>query len=160
MTLYEINKAITDHIDMETGEILDTEALEKLWYDRDEKLCNIALLAKNKAAEVAMIKAEEDKLKKHRQAAEKTLAWCKETLKDELKGEKLKDECGRFTIYYRSSHSVKIKNFDEIPKKWVRELRDEERERLVDKNGLKLALEHGEKIPGVALKFGESLCIK
>ena len=47
MTLYEINEAIRNAIELgfdpETGEILDASALEQLQMDRDEKIENICL---------------------------------------------------------------------------------------------------------------------
>lgn len=40
--LYKINQAIIDAVDYETGEILDSEALDQLIMARDEKIENIA----------------------------------------------------------------------------------------------------------------------
>ena len=45
--LYEINEEIKNTIDLETGEIVDFEAFEKLQMERTEKLENIALWYKN-----------------------------------------------------------------------------------------------------------------
>ncbi len=47
MTLYEIDKAITDLADPETGEITDFEALDNLQMARDQKIENIACYYKN-----------------------------------------------------------------------------------------------------------------
>lgn len=162
MTLYDINKDLRDSIDEETGEILDVDLFERLQVDRDEKLCNIALLAKNKKAEIEMIKGEEEKLRKKRKAAENTLAWCRETLFDEVPdGQKLKDPCGRFTVYHGETTEVRITDIDAIPKEWVREPTAAERERLINKVGLKEALwKRGEKIPGVAIKLSQYVVVR
>lgn len=53
MTLYEIDSAIMDCVDEETGEIIDLEKLEALNIERDKKVEGIALAVKNYAAEVA-----------------------------------------------------------------------------------------------------------
>ena len=42
MKLYEIDQAILNCIDLETGEIIDTEQLDKLTMEREAKLENIA----------------------------------------------------------------------------------------------------------------------
>ena len=51
MTIYEINNAILNCIDMETGEIIDTEQLDKLQMDRDTKFENVACWIKDLKAE-------------------------------------------------------------------------------------------------------------
>ena len=62
MTLYEIDSAIMDCVDEETGEIIDLEKLEALNIERDKKVEGIALAVKNYAAEAKAIKEEEEKL--------------------------------------------------------------------------------------------------
>ena len=42
MKLYEIDEAILNCIDLETGEIIDTEQLDKLTMEREAKLENVA----------------------------------------------------------------------------------------------------------------------
>lgn len=158
--LYEINRELENLIDYETGEILDPEKLEELELEKDEYIENIALLAKNKAAEITMIERELIILRSKKKAAENTLNWAKATLKTELGGKKVKDPAGRFSIYYRDSESLKISNFDEIPQKFKREFTREEKEAIVNKNNIKLALKHGEQIPGVYLEENTNLCIR
>ena len=84
MTLYEIQdnirKAIEQGFDEETGEILDTNALEALEIQRDEKIENIALFIKNLKAEAEAIKAEKMNLAKRQQTAENKAEWLKQYL--------------------------------------------------------------------------------
>ena len=47
MTLYEIDSAIMDCVDEETGEIIDLEKLETLNIERDKKVEGIAVAVKN-----------------------------------------------------------------------------------------------------------------
>ena len=42
MTIYEIDQAIMECVDFETGEIIDTEQLDELQMERDTKLENVA----------------------------------------------------------------------------------------------------------------------
>lgn len=70
MTLYEIDSAIMDCVDEETGEIIDLEKLEALNIERDKKVEGIALAVKNYAAEAKAIKEEEEKLAKRRRSCE------------------------------------------------------------------------------------------
>ena len=60
--LYEIRADIEDCIlnatDPETGELVDTEQLDKLMVEHDTKIENVALYIKDSRAEAAAIKAE------------------------------------------------------------------------------------------------------
>lgn len=160
MTLYEIKQELADLVDEDTGEIKDMSAFEKACADKEEKLTNIGLLAKNKNAEIKILKEEEERLKRRRQAAEKTVKWCKATLKIELNGAKFEDERKRVSVYYHTSQAVKIEDFAEIPSKFKRDFTDEERLNLVDKERVKQALIAGENIKGCVLEERQSLCIK
>ena len=50
-SLYEIEEQILNCVDLETGEIIDEEALANLSMERDTKVENIALWIKNLLAE-------------------------------------------------------------------------------------------------------------
>ena len=63
-TLFEIDQAILATIDFETGEILDTDALEALQMEREAKLENIALWVKNLMSDAAAYKAEKEAFEK------------------------------------------------------------------------------------------------
>ena len=57
-TLYEIDKAILECVDAETGEIIDDKALEELELARDNKIENIACWIKNLKADAESYKKE------------------------------------------------------------------------------------------------------
>lgn len=163
MTLYEINADIDALIDKETGEILDMDAFDALKLDRREKLENIALLAKNKAADVKALKEEEASLKRKRRGAEHTLTWCKATLERELAGKGMEDERKRFKIYYQPSESVRIHDFDLIPHEFVKDLKDlpeSVRDSLVSKSAIMDAIKSGKTIPGASLEEKKSIVIR
>lgn len=46
MTLYEIDQAIMECVDLETGEIIDVEILSELQMERETKLESVALWIK------------------------------------------------------------------------------------------------------------------
>ena len=64
MKLYEIDAAILDCFDAETGEIFDAEKFEALHMEREKKIENAALAAKNYRANAAAIRAEIEALEK------------------------------------------------------------------------------------------------
>ena len=57
--LYEINKAILECLDPETGEIID-DRISELLMEKEQKLENIALWIKNLQADVQMFKSEKE----------------------------------------------------------------------------------------------------
>lgn len=107
MTLFEINQAILDCVDEETGEVIDTSALDKLQMEKEEKIGNIAAYIKNLKAEAKALKEEENILSARRKACENKEARLKDYLQEALQGQKFKD--ARVSIYYgKSAPAVKI----------------------------------------------------
>lgn len=104
MTIYEIEAAILDTVDQETGEIIDLERLEALEMERDKKISNVACWIKDLKAEAEAIKAEKQALDKRQKAAENKAERLKEWLQSILQGEKFKDS--RCSISYRKSERV------------------------------------------------------
>ena len=160
MKLYEINHEIESLVDEETGEIADMWKFEELQISRQEKLANIALLAKNAASDIQAIKTEEDNLKSKRKAAERTLSWCKETLKQELGGKKLKDDAGRFNVYYIPTESIKVNDFSFVPEAFIKPIPAYMQESLIDKTAVKKAIKAGGMVPGCELVTDQSVCIR
>ena len=60
MTLYEIDNAILECVDEETGEIIDFEKLDALCIERENKIKNVAQWYKDTIADVEKFKAERD----------------------------------------------------------------------------------------------------
>lgn len=106
MKLYEIDQAIQDLVDPDTGEILDYEAFEKLKMARDDKIEGMALAAKNYTAEGEAIKKEVEALTARQKACEKNAARLKEYLIALLDGEKFKT--ARVAMHYGSSTVCQI----------------------------------------------------
>ena len=54
MNIYEIDKAILECVDEETGEILDFDRLEELQMARDEKIENISVSSEDEELEAKL----------------------------------------------------------------------------------------------------------
>ena len=160
MTLYEIQdnirKAIEQGFDEETGEILDTNALEALEIQRDEKIENIALFIKDLTAEAKAIKEEKMNLARRQQTAENKAESLKRYLASCLDGEKFFTP--KVAISYRKSQTVEfIDGFDvnQLPEQYQRRADPE-----ADMTALQNALKEGKEIYGVYLAEHNNTIIK
>ena len=160
--LYEIDREILECVDLETGEILDSEKLTALQMERERKLEGVTLWIKDLNAEAEAIKTEADKLTARKRAIDNKVASLKAWLLWALDGEKLKTV--RCSVY--QTHSTKVSVADEAkligflqtldnPEKFLR-FRDPE----LRKDEIKKALKEGYEIPGAALEETESVVIK
>ena len=160
--LYEIDQDILDCVDLETGEILDTEKLDALQMERERKLEGVALWEKDLMAEAAAVKEEADKLLARKRALDNKIQALKSWLLIALNGEKLKTP--RCNVYYTHSQRVSVEDEAELvsflqtldePEKVLR-FKDPE----LRKDEIKKALKEGTIIPGAELEEIESVVIK
>ena len=160
--LYDIDQDILNCVDLETGEILDTEKLDALQMEREAKLEGVALWVKDLKAESAAVKEEADKLTTRRKAIDNKIESIKTWLVHALDGEKLKTP--RCNVYQTHSQRVAVAdepaliNFLqtlEEPEKFLR-FKDPELKR----DEIKKALKDGTIIPGAELEETESVVIK
>ena len=106
MTIYEIDNEIMNCVDMETGEVIDTEKLNELQMERDAKIENVALWIKELKAEAEAIKNEKQALAERQRVAENKAESLKNWLAYALNGEKFTTpEC---SISYRNRDSVEV----------------------------------------------------
>ena len=160
--LYEIDQEILDCVDMETGEILDSEKLDALQMERERKLEGVALWVKDLNAEASAVKEEADKLIARKRALDNKISALKMWLLMALGGEKLKTP--RCNVY--QTHSQRVAVADE--KKLIEFLQTlEEPEKFLrfkepelKKDEIKKALKDGYEIPGAELETTESVVIK
>ena len=106
MTIYEIDNEIMNCIDMETGEVIDTEKLNELKMERDAKIENVALWIKELNAEAEAIKNEKQTLADRQRVAENKAESLKNWLAYALNGEKFKTS--KCSVSYRNSESVEV----------------------------------------------------
>lgn len=152
MTLYEIEEAITNCVDLETGEIIDEQALAGLQMARDEKVENIALWIKDLKAEAEALKAEKLALAHRQQVAENKAESLKNYLTAFLNGDKFKT--AKVAISYRSSKSVNIYDEELIPKDFITY------EPKYNKADIKKAIDDGIDISGAEIIEKTSIQIK
>ncbi len=152
MKLYEINEAILNCVDPETGEA-DPEKLDELLMMRDEKLENLALWVKELKAEAVAIKAEEEALAKRRQKKERRAESIKDYLKKELAGKRF--ETSRAVCSFKKSQKVEITNLDKIPDDYLRYSAP-----TPDKVAITAAIKDGISIEGAELVDSISMTIK
>lgn len=147
MTLYEINQAILDTIDPETGEIVDVDKLSELQMEREQKLEGVALWIKNLNAEAEAYKAEKEAFAEREKAAKNKAESLKKWLAYALNGQKMSTQ--KVAISFRKSESVEI----------------EDEERVItyaQKNGRDdlLSYKTGKEIPGAVLVEKQNIQIR
>ena len=104
--LYEIDQAILDCVDLETGEIIDPEKLTALQMEREQKLEGVALWVKDLNAEAVAVKEEADKLLTRKRALDNKVTSLKIWLLMALEGQKLKTP--RCNVYQTHSQRVAV----------------------------------------------------
>ena len=106
MKLYEIDSAILECIDIETGEIIDTERLDALNMERDAKVENVVCWIKDLKAEAEAIKAEKQKLAERQKVAENKAESLKKWVAYALGGKKF--STAKCAVSFRNTESVEI----------------------------------------------------
>lgn len=118
-TLYEIDKALLDCCDFETGEILDLEKFKALAMERQEKILGVGCWIRNLKAEIkeqeALIKPWQDEIDAHKKriaSLENLVESLSGWLLYATNGEKFKDN--RVSIYTsKTAPLLAFKNGDE-----------------------------------------------
>ena len=158
MTIYEIDQAIMECVDLETGEIIDTEKLDKLQMERETKLENVACWIKELKAEAEALKNEKQALAERQRVAENKAESLKKWLAYALQGEKFKTP--KCAISFRKSEAV------EVTDEGLNNLMKEHDELLTykapepNKTAIKQALKDGLNVAGVQLVQNTSTIIK
>lgn len=153
MNLYQIDDAIMDCLDMESGEVIDEERLATLQMERDKKIRNIALWYKNLIAEAKALKDEEAAFKARKESAEKKADSLKRYLQSYLGGEKIKET--DFVISYRTSkNTVKIDDEAKLPDAAFKMKKE------VSKTQIKEMIMEGIDVQGAHLEDSISMQIK
>ena len=160
--LYDIDQEILDCVDLETGEILDSEKLDALQMEREQKLEGVALWVKDLNAEAEAVKTEADKLIARKRALDNKITALKMWLLMALDGQKLKTP--RCNVYQTHSQRVAIADEGELIE-FLQTLNDPEKflkykEPELRKDEIKKALKDGFVIPGAELETTESVVIK
>lgn len=153
MNLYQIDNAILECVDMETGEIFDVEKFDALSIERDVKLENIALWIKNLKAEAEALKVEKDAFAKRQKSVETKMESLKNYLSTYLEGAKF--ETTRVKVSWRKSESVEYDDIYKIPDEFIKYKEPE-----VNKTDLKKALKDGMEFEGVRIVEKQNIQIR
>lgn len=161
MNLYEIDATLmrcfitddNDVIDTETGEVFDASYLESLQMERSKKIRNIACWIKNLRSDADQLKAEEQRLKKRRDAANNKADALEKYLKNALQGEKITEP--EFAISWRKSEAVVIDDQSKLLEDFLK-YKDPE----PDKVKIKAAIKDGRFVDGAHIEQNMSMTIK
>ena len=160
--LYEIDQAILDCVDLETGEIIDPEKLTALQMEREAKLEGVALWIKDLNAEATAVKEEADKLTARKKALDNKITSLKAWLLWALDGEKLKTP--RCNVYQTHSQKVVIDDEKALIDMFMMSPSGEKFLRMkdpeIDKVALKDSMKQGFEYEFAHLEETESVVIK
>lgn len=164
MNLYEIDKHYQEVLengfsfDEETGEVLfDTESLDTLQGEYNEKIDNIVCFIKDLEALNGAIKNEKKALDERIKMNDNKIERLKNYIIGSLNQRQLKKfETSKNKLSFRKSESVNVLDESLIDKKFMKE----KITYSVDKTSIKKALKNGEVVDGATLEVKENLQIK
>lgn len=157
MNLYEIKqeleKAIEECVDMETGEIINPARLDELNMVLTDKRENVALYIKNISAEVKAIDEEAKNLTNRKRVLNNKVEGLKKYLADNLEGHKF--ETAKVVVSFRKSEQLEINSTEHIPAEYLIS-----QEPKIDKVALKKSIKQGAVINGVQIITKQNIQIK
>ena len=154
MKLYEIEQAILECVDNETGEVIDFELLNQLVIDKHTKIDNIISWYKELHAESVAIDYEIKSLKERQNQKMNKSDSLKLWLTDVLNGTRF--ESSRNCISWRKSDEVHILDEMKIPN----EYKTEKIEVCVSKSDIKKAIKDGIAVDGAEIIYKNNIQIK
>lgn len=153
-TLYEIDQAIMECLDMETGEIIDAERLDALAMERSSKIEGVACWIKNLTADALAYKAEKETFAEREKAALKKVESLKSWLAYALDGQKF--NTWRCAVSFRRSEAVEITDESIVPKT----MQTKKVTYTINKAAIKEAIKAGKKVRGCQLVERQNVQIK
>lgn len=162
MNLFAIDEAITncvkldgrdEWIDVTTGEIIDTDALDALKMERDKKIRNIACWIRNLESDEAQLAEQIKIFQARKKAAENKRESLKSYLASFLNGAKWKNK--EVNISWRKSDAVEVTDMSKLSSYYLRYKEPE-----VNKTLLKNDLKAGIKLDGAVLAEKNNIQIR
>ena len=141
-------------VNVETGEVLDAEALDQLKMEIPRKLENLGRWMLNLEAEEKALADQEKRFKERKDAVKKKRESIKSYVGAYLNGKPYK--CTDFEFKFRKTESVAFNgDIYKVPEDYLRYKEPE-----LDKAKIKKALKDGVEIPGCTLEVKQSLSVK
>jgi len=142
-----------NYVDTETGEIIDTAAIEQLEMDRDTKIRNIACWIKNLESDEKALADQIKTFTARKNAAKNKRESLKSYLAAFLAGKKWQNS--EVAISWRKSESVEVEEGAAIPEQYLRYKEPE-----INKAQLKADLKAGAVVHGCQLVTKNNIQIK
>lgn len=146
MKLYEIDAAIMECVDEETGEILNAELLDLLSMEREKKIEGIALWIKNLNAELEGVKNEKRYFAERQKRLENKILSLEDYLSQATCHSAFKTE--KCDISFRKSTVVVVDDVEKLPEEYVTEKVERVPNKALIKEDIKI---HGAIIEGAEL---------
>lgn len=142
-------------VDIESGEIIDLEAIAALEMERDKKIENLGCWYKNLLADAEALKAQKNAFAEREKAAKAKAESLRGFLGCYLNGKKF--ETAKVAMSFRKSEAVEFdaKCIGDVPEEFLK-FKDPE----LDKVAVKKAIKAGETVPGCELVARQNLQIK
>ena len=162
MNLFQIEECITncvkldgrdDYIDVSTGEIIDTAALDALKMERDTKIRNIACWIRNLDAEEFALGEQEKIFKNRKQAVHNKKEQLKSYLAAFLNGEKWKNN--EVNISWRKSTAVEVTDIKKLSNYYLKFKEPEPNKTLIGND-----LKAGIKLDGAVLVDKNNMSVR
>lgn len=156
-TLWEIDQAILECVDPETGEVVDFDQLDALTMAREAKIEGVAMWLKGLEAEAAAIREEEKALASRRKAKENKVERLREYLRYSLGGQPF--ETAKVALSFRTSTGLKVTD-EQALVRWLEENHDDclsYKQPTILKSGVAQLIKWGKDVPGCELETRQNL---
>lgn len=153
MKLFEIDEALQECFDDETGEILDITRFEDLQLEREQKLENIACWIKNLEADAEALKAQKMTFAERQKETENKAERLRNYLQYALQNTNFKTV--NVEVKFRKTQKVEVPDVYKLDENFLKYS-----EPTADKTAIKKAIQGGQAVEGATLIENISMSIK
>jgi hypothetical protein len=153
MKLFEIDEALQECFDAETGEITDITRFEDLQLEREQKLENIACWIKNLEADAEALKAQKMAFAERQKETENKAERLRNYLQYALQNTNFKTV--NVEVKFRKTQKVEVPDVYKLDENFLKYS-----EPTADKTAIKKAIQGGQAVEGATLIENISMSIK
>jgi hypothetical protein len=153
MKLFEIDEALQECFDAETGEITDITRFEDLQLEREQKLENIACWIKNLEADAEALKAQKMAFAERQKETENKAERLRNYLQYALQNTNFKTV--NVEVKFRKTSKVEVPDVYKLDENFLKYS-----EPTADKTAIKKAIQGGQAVEGATLIENISMSIK